>query len=76
MKIRPVGADLFRADGRTDITKQIVAFSHSFEKRISFISQQSLVLQLGISSGLRHSELVKVQILCLISMGPCIVIIF
>jgi len=26
MKIRPVGAELFRADGRTDMTKLIVAF--------------------------------------------------
>jgi len=32
MKIRPVGAELFHADGRkagwTDVTKQIVAFSN------------------------------------------------
>jgi len=26
MKIRPVGAELFNADGRTDMTKLIVAF--------------------------------------------------
>ena len=26
MKIRPVGAELFLADGRTDVTKLIVAF--------------------------------------------------
>ena len=26
MKIRPVGDELFRADGRTDMTKLIVAF--------------------------------------------------
>jgi hypothetical protein len=26
MKICPVGAELFNADGRTDMTKQIVAF--------------------------------------------------
>jgi hypothetical protein len=29
MKIRPVGAELFHADGRTDMTKLIAAF-HSF----------------------------------------------
>jgi hypothetical protein len=29
MKIRPVGAELFHADGRTDTTKLIVA-SHNF----------------------------------------------
>jgi hypothetical protein len=26
MKIRPVGADLFHADGQTDVTNLIVAF--------------------------------------------------
>jgi uncharacterized RDD family membrane protein YckC len=26
MKIRPVGAELFHADGRTDVTKQVIAF--------------------------------------------------
>jgi len=26
MEIRPVGAELFRADGRTDMTKLIMAF--------------------------------------------------
>ena len=29
MKIRPVGAQLFHADGRTDITKSIVPFRNS-----------------------------------------------
>jgi len=28
MKIRPVGAELFHADGQTDITKLVVAFLH------------------------------------------------
>jgi hypothetical protein len=28
MKIRPVGAELFRADRRTDMTKLIIAFSN------------------------------------------------
>ena len=28
MKIRPVGAALFHADGRTDVTQQIVAFCY------------------------------------------------
>jgi len=36
MKIRPVGAELFHADGQTDITKLTVAF-HNFEKmRLTF----------------------------------------
>jgi len=29
MKIRPVGAELFQADGRKDMTKLIVAFRNS-----------------------------------------------
>ena len=29
VNIRPVGAELFRADGRTDMTKLIVAFRNS-----------------------------------------------
>ena len=29
MKIRPVGAELFQVDGRTDMTKLIVAFRNS-----------------------------------------------
>ena len=29
MKIRPLGADLFHKDGRTDMTKLVVAF-HNF----------------------------------------------
>jgi len=29
MKIRPVGAELFHADGRTDMTKLIVALRNS-----------------------------------------------
>ena len=31
MKIRPVGAELFHADGQTDVTKLIVAFSQYCE---------------------------------------------
>jgi hypothetical protein len=33
MKIRPVGADMFRADVRTDMTQQIVAFA-TMRKRL------------------------------------------
>ena len=28
MKIRPMGAEIFNADGRTDMTKLIIAFSN------------------------------------------------
>jgi len=33
MKIRPVGAELFREDGRTDMTKLIVAFRNFAKKK-------------------------------------------
>ena len=32
MKIRPVGAELFHADGRTDITKLILIFRNFCER--------------------------------------------
>jgi hypothetical protein len=32
VKIRPVGAELFRADGRTDRMKKLIVASHSFAK--------------------------------------------
>ena len=32
MKIRPVGAELFNADGRTAVTKLIAAFRNFFAK--------------------------------------------
>jgi hypothetical protein len=37
VKIRPVGAELFRADGQTDTTKQIVAF-HNFTNGPKYIT--------------------------------------
>ena len=38
MKIRPVGAELFHADGRTDMTQLIVAFrSFANERKKSFV---------------------------------------
>jgi hypothetical protein len=47
MKIRPVGAELFHADGRTDRTKLIVAFGNSAKapnKLSAFIEQSSEML--------------------------------
>jgi hypothetical protein len=35
MKIRPVGDELFHADGRTDMTKLIVAFRNFAKARIN-----------------------------------------
>ena len=32
MKIRPLGAELFNADGQTDMTKLTVAFSKFYER--------------------------------------------
>ena len=40
MKIRPVGAELFRADRRTDMTKLIVAFRN-------FANALKIAYQLG-----------------------------
>jgi len=38
MKIRPVGAELFHADRRTDMTKLIVAFSQFCERTSNSVS--------------------------------------
>jgi len=34
MKMRPVGADLFHKDRRTDMAKLIIAFAQFWEKRL------------------------------------------
>jgi len=47
-------------------------FSQKCEKRLSVISQQILVLQLGIFSELRHSELVEAQVSCNVFVDICI----
>jgi hypothetical protein len=55
MKIRPVGVDLFHADGRKDATKLIVAF-RSFAKKPR-ISQPLLFLGtifIAIFTGVVH----------------------
>ena len=36
MKVCPVGAELFRADGRTDMTKLIVAFRNFAKSALNF----------------------------------------
>jgi len=48
MKIRPVGAELFRADGRTEMTKLIVAFrnfANVSKKRQSYTNTVRLTRQ-------------------------------
>ena len=40
MKIRPVGAELFHADGRTDMAKILVAF-------LNFASASNMLRQVG-----------------------------
>jgi len=44
MKIRPVGAELFRADGRTDTTKLIVAFHNFVNAPKSYISRSQFYI--------------------------------
>jgi len=46
MKIRPVGAELFHADGQTDMTKLIVAFSQFFERAQKCIAQEMAAYKL------------------------------
>ena len=43
MKIRPVGAELFHAHGRTDMTKLIVAF-RNFEARLKICKILCVIL--------------------------------
>jgi len=42
MKIRPVGAELLHADGRTDMTKLIVAFRNSANAPKSHVKARNL----------------------------------
>ena len=42
MKIRPVEAKFFQADGRTDMEKLIVAFAQFCEKRLTSASSWNL----------------------------------
>ena len=44
MKINPVGAELFHADGRTDMTKLIVAFCNFANAPKDYFSFQLSVL--------------------------------
>jgi hypothetical protein len=39
MKIRPVGAELLHADGRTDVAKLLVAFQSFAEKRLQIAGE-------------------------------------
>ena len=61
MKIRPMGAEIFHADGRTDITNLIVAPKNVSRERIDLhvlqIFQEALcgfVLFMYVISGLQH----------------------
>ena len=51
MKIRQVGTELFHADGRTDMTKLIVAFRNfacSYNKKIKVKNLQNNLLPFGV----------------------------
>jgi hypothetical protein len=57
MKIRPVGTELFRADGQADMIKQIVAFlivtkapNNTLKKTPSFLNWNGSVTSLNIRS--------------------------
>jgi hypothetical protein len=52
MKISPVGAELFHADGRTDITKDNSRFSQFCEKRLEIIENR--VTAMPVLPLLRH----------------------
>ena len=49
MKIRPLGADTSHVDGRTDMTKLIVAFRNSAKapKNVKFAPFQGMIAQRG-----------------------------
>jgi hypothetical protein len=49
MKIRPVGAEIFHADGQTDKTQQIVAFGNFGNAPINDISKVPFSTQLQTS---------------------------
>jgi hypothetical protein len=47
MKILPLGAEFFRADGRTDITKQIVAFRRNAKSDCQLLANKAWFYNLG-----------------------------
>jgi len=49
MKIRPVGAELFRADGRTDVTKLTVVLGNfvNTPKKVNFTLEQAMKVRGG-----------------------------
>ena len=50
MKIRPVGAELFLANGRTDLTKPTVVF-RNFAKRVLQLTHVFLLRVISLFSG-------------------------
>jgi hypothetical protein len=51
MKIRQVGTELFHVDGRTDMTKLIVAFrnfANAYNKQMKRKKLQNIVLPVGV----------------------------
>ena len=54
MKIRPVGAELFHTEGRTDTTKLIVVFSQFFEsanKATPYVSHETWTSKAPMTTG-------------------------
>ena len=49
MKIRPVGAELFRADRRTDVTKLIFGFRIFADVRLTVLASPFQVLRFEVA---------------------------
>jgi hypothetical protein len=72
MKIRPVGAELFHADGQTDMTKLIVAFRNFVDAPESIKSEKNrydtiLLIDMSLIKSkhlnLRRLPLIKIKLL-------------
>jgi hypothetical protein len=50
MKILPLGVDLFYADGRTDMTKLIVAFCNLRTRLTMYLKESVIELWTGLTS--------------------------
>ena len=61
MKIRPVGAELFHADGRTDMAKPIVAFRYFANEPKNVLCERitcvCLIVRFQTMNKLRHGGL-------------------
>jgi hypothetical protein len=54
MEIRPVGAELFHADGQTDMTKLVFAFRTFCEKRLHKTEPEEITCANTKRTGSKH----------------------